>query len=86
MTKPLHFGCTCVHSSHMSPAIVLDGSSLLTSSNEHTEAFVEWIRRSPSPAAIRVVLPVSIRRNPVGTRLQRTLLAAGCRVTRGTGL
>lgn len=70
----------------MSPAIILDGSSLLTSPVEHAEAFVEWIRRSPMPSAIRVVLPLSSRRNPIGTQLQRALLSSGCRVTRGQRL
>ncbi|TSC79640.1 MAG: hypothetical protein G01um101425_571 [Candidatus Peregrinibacteria bacterium Gr01-1014_25] len=66
------------------PAITLDWSGLLTASGateQSIQALVEWVRLSPAPQALRVVLPRS-QRSSLVIRAQRGLLGSGCTVMR----
>ena len=68
-----------------SPSITLDWSLLFRDAEPATEmidAMVQWVRASPRPQSIRVVLPHSFALQRVTTSLTRTLQTTGCTITR----
>ncbi len=68
-----------------SPSITLDWSLLFRDAlpaAETIDAMVQWVRASPRPQAIRVVLPHSRALQSVTSSLTRSLQTSGCTITR----
>lgn len=65
------------------PRVVIDWADIALDSTgvgAALEMLLEWVRTSPEPSAIQVVLP-PVRRSADARRLQGSLQSLGCTVT-----